>query len=112
MSPPPPTPSSPEHRPVPSVANERERIIQELSLHFANDALSLDELESRMERAYKVATIAELQSLTADLPRGGSAPAPASVPVPAEPLALAPERERIFSVMSETKPRGACLVPH
>jgi hypothetical protein len=108
----PPSPSSPEHRPVHSVADERERIIQELSLHFANDNLSLDELEARMERAYKLTTIAELQSLTADLPRTGAvASTSVSVDKPGEMEALAPERERVYSVMSETKRRGAWLVP-
>jgi hypothetical protein len=112
MTPPPPPPSSPEHRPSQSVAEERERIIQELSVQFANDNLSLDELESRMERAYKSGTIAELQRLTADLPRTGApAIAPAASPVPVEEAPLAPERERVFSVMSETKRRGAWLVP-
>ena len=110
--PPPSQPSSPEHRPSQSVAEERERIIQELSVQFANDNLSLDELESRMERAYKSETIAELQRLTADLPRTGApAIAPAASPVPVEEAPLAPERERVVSVMSETKRRGAWLVP-
>jgi uncharacterized protein DUF1707/cell wall-active antibiotic response 4TMS protein YvqF len=113
MSPPPPSqPSSPEHRPSQSVVEERERIIQELSLQFANDNLSLDELELRMERAYKSGTIAELQRLTADLPRTGvPAPAPTASAIPVEEAPLAPERERVISVMSETKRRGAWLVP-
>jgi hypothetical protein len=94
------------------VVEERERIIQELSLQFANDNLSLDELELRMERAYKSGTIAELQRLTADLPRTGvPAPAPTASAIPVEEAPLAPERERVISVMSETKRRGAWLVP-
>lgn len=115
-------PPTPERRPVLSLADERERVVQELSLHFASDNLSLDELEARMERAYKAATVADLQTLTADLPRGVRMPEaesqskavarPGAAPVPVEPsLQLVPDRERVWSVMSETKRRGAWPMP-
>ena len=99
----------PEHRPVPapSLGEARERVIQLLSEHFANDRLSLDELESRMELAYKATTPAELARLTNDLPAAAEAPLPAPVP---EVLPM-PDRERVYSVMSETKRAGAWLVP-
>ena len=112
MTPSPPSPHSPDHKPVLSVADERERVLQELSFHFAQDNLSLDELETRMERAYKSATVAELQQLVADLPRAeapGRAPAAPLVPAPAE--ALVADRERVMSVMSETKRGGPWLMP-
>jgi hypothetical protein len=111
MSASPPVPPSPDRLPVRSLVDERERVLHELSVHFAQDHLSLDELESRMERAYKSATIAELQTLVADLPRA-DAPAAGGAVVPAPPPhALAPERERVLSVMSETKRDGAWQVP-
>jgi hypothetical protein len=109
-----------EHQPILSLADERERIIRELSLHFANDNLSLDELELRMERAYKAATVADLRSLTADLPQASP---PGKVEPPAAPAgnragsAVAPreayvvERDKLVSIMSETKRRGAWSVP-
>ena len=101
----------PEQRPVGSLVDERERVIQQLSDHLASDRLSLDELESRMDLAYKAATVAELQRLTADLP-SAAASAPVPVPAPAEELAaIAPDRERLFAVMSETSRRGAWIVP-
>lgn len=101
---------SPEQRPVGSLVEERERVIQQLSEQFANDRLSLDELESRMELAYKASSVGELQLLTVDLPSAPAAPVPATQP--AEDLAtLAPDRERLFSVMSETRRRGAWIVP-
>ena len=107
----PSSPHSPDHKPVLSVADERERVLQELSFHFAHDNLSLDELESRMERAYKSATIAELNALVADLPRAG-APAQAAVaPVVAAASPVAVDRERVLSVMSETKRGGVFLMP-
>ncbi|HEY7232762.1 MAG TPA: DUF1707 domain-containing protein [Gemmatimonadaceae bacterium] len=100
----------PEQRPIVSLTDERERVIQQLSDHFANDRLSIDELESRMELAYKAATVADLQRLTADLPAVAAAPVPASVPAE-DAMALARDRERMYSVMSETKRRGAWIVP-
>ena len=104
---------SPEGLPTRSLGDERERVVQELTTHFAEDRLTMDELETRLERAYKCGTLAELRQLVADLPAAGAAHAPVPVTprLPVEPLALAPERERIFSVMSETKRRGAWPVP-
>jgi hypothetical protein len=94
------------------LADARERMIEELSLQFASDNLSIEELELRMERAYKATSVAELQSLTADLPQmGTAAAAPARVPQPIEQAMLAPERERVLSLMSETRRRGVWAVP-
>ena len=105
-----PSSPPPEQRPVLSLADERERVIQQLSEHFANDRLSLEELETRMELAYKASSSADLQRLTADLPSVAAAPVPA--PLPAEELAvMAPDRERLVSVMSETRRLGAWIVP-
>src|SRR5438105_5932010 len=101
----------PEQRPVASLVDERERVIQQLSDHFANDRLSLDELEARMDLAYKAATVTDLQRLTADLPSVAAA-APVPVAAPADELAvIAPDRERLFAVMSETRRHGAWIVP-
>ena len=94
-----------------SLSDERERIIQQLSEHFANDRLSLDEMESRMELAYKASSIGELQRLTADLPSPAAAAVPALLPAEAELQEVPRDRERMFSVMSETSRRGAWLVP-
>jgi len=105
-----PSSPPPEQRPVLSLADERERVIQQLSEHFANDRLSLEELETRMELAYKASSSADLQRLTADLPSVAATPVPA--PLPAEELAaISPDRERLVSVMSETRRRGAWIVP-
>jgi hypothetical protein len=100
----------PEQRPLASIVDERERVIQRLSEHFANDRLSLDELETRMELVYKASTAAELQQLTADLPSTETASVPAPIEAP-ETAVLAPDRERVFAVMSETHRRGPWAVP-
>ena len=105
-----PSSPPPEQRPVLSLADERERVIQQLSEHFANDRLSVEELETRMELAYKASSSADQQRLTADLSSVAAAPVPA--PLPAEELAvMAPDRERLVSVMSETRRLGAWIVP-
>lgn len=47
---------------------ERERVIVALSTHFAHDNLDTAEFESRLDRAYRATTLAELRNLHADLP--------------------------------------------
>lgn len=101
-----PTPS-PEQPPVPSLADERERVVQQLSEHFANDRLTMDELETRLELVYKAASMDDLRRLTADLPQP-TAVAPLVEP---EVVAITPDRDRVVAIMSETKRKGAWLVP-
>jgi hypothetical protein len=105
--------------PVPSLARAREQKINELSVHFANDDLSLEDLERRIEQVYKAGSVAELETITADLRR-----AAAPVPVPAE---LPQSRRgrvtgglqatypatgvRLLSLMSSTRRVGRWVVP-
>jgi hypothetical protein len=103
--------------PVPSLARAREQKINELSIHFANDDLSLEDLERRIEQVYKAGSVAELDSITADLTR---ATTPAAVPtqpprlrgegkatVPALPVAST----RLLALMSTTRRVGRWVVP-
>jgi hypothetical protein len=84
---------------------QRERTIELLSRHFAHDNLSLDELERRIERAYQARAAAELRDLVRDLPDDAQSAAPRrSAPVPD---VFAPENDRIISIMTETRRRGA-----
>ena len=53
--------------PIPSLSHAREQKINELSTHFANDDLTLEDLERRIERVYKAANVSELEDITADL---------------------------------------------
>lgn len=83
---------------------QRERTVELLSKHFAHDNLTLDELERRIERAYRARSHAELQDLVRDLAQDPvELSQRRSVPVPE---AFAPESDRILSVMTETKRRG------
>ena len=101
---------SPDERQVVSLSDERERVIQQLSDHFANDRISLDELESRLERAYKAATISDLRQLTKDLAAPAESSLPARLPSE-EPPALPSDHERVVAIMSETSRRGPWVVP-
>ena len=103
--------------PVPSLARARENKINELSQHFANDDLTLDDLERRIERVYKAANVAELETITADLRSA------AALPVPAEGVSVAPRggaevatagelsRSRVLALMSSTRRIGRWSVP-
>ena len=106
--------------PVPSLNRAREEKISELSTYFANDDLSLEELERRIERVYKAASMSELATITADL-RSASPPAamsradsarlysrPQGQP-PALSSASAPSR--MLSIMSSTRRVGRWAVP-
>jgi hypothetical protein len=93
---------------VPSTA-QREQIVQLLCTHFANDHLTVEELESRLDRAYQARSIAELSALIEGLP-AAIADAPASATAPAS-AALVPARGRIGAVFGSTERRGAMVVP-
>ena len=104
-------PSAPEGGgglPVP-LERERERTIAQLSEHFAHDNLTLDELERRIEQVYRASSVSALRDLTRDLPTDAAlAEERRAVELPE---AFAPERERIVSIMAETKRRGVWRAP-
>ena len=50
-----------------AVHNRRERVIDALSTHFANDTLDVDEFEQRVDLAHRATSVAELDELLADL---------------------------------------------
>jgi len=96
--------------PVP-LASARERAIELLSEHFANDGLTMDELDERLERAYAATSLAELHALTADLPDLRMATTPANARPPAMTVDRAERSGRIVAVLSETKRGGLWAVP-
>ena len=102
--------------PVPSLARAREQKITELSTFFANDDLSLEELERRIERVYKAASVAELETITADL-RGAVAKPDAYTSAkqarstPPVPVSRELGRARLLSFMSSTRRVGRWAVP-
>lgn len=102
-------PSGPE-QPV-SLDRERERTIALLGDHFAQDNLSLEELEHRIEQAYRARDLPALRDLVKDLP--GTADHATVAPRRAAPVpeVFGPEEGRILSVMSQTRRRGIWHVP-
>ena len=103
-------------QPVPSLARARELKIEQLSAHFANDDLTLEELERRIERVYKAANVAELESITADLKGAVTLPADhvranlVSAKGNAAAVYEVPNA-RIVSIMSSTRRVGRWAVP-
>src|ERR1041384_5480940 len=104
-----------EPLPPPSLARAREQKINELSTHFANDDLSLDDLERRIERVYKAANVAELEEITADLRRAVTSNAPVPVGKSSRMKVYGTKYElasaRLLSLMSSTRRVGRWAVP-
>lgn len=94
--------------PVP-LEQTRERVIQQLSEHFAYDNLSLEALEERLDRAHRAATPDELRSLVSDLPVLAPDAAPAPGPrtyVSPDMGAHVPERQIIVGIMGGAEKKG------
>ncbi|HEY0995448.1 MAG TPA: DUF1707 domain-containing protein [Gemmatimonadaceae bacterium] len=102
---------------VPSrVSEARERAVQALSQHFAQDGLTMEELDRRLALAYQAESVAELTALVADIPGGQSSialPTPLSAPLVASPSAVGLGRraERMLALFSSTRRTGMWLVP-
>jgi hypothetical protein len=104
--------------PLSTLSRAREQKISELSQHFANDDLSLDELERRIEQVYKAASVSELDAITSDL-RVSQLPATARPSSDAVSNArvdygtsnLPAPSLRLLAVMSESRRTGRWLVP-
>jgi len=87
----------------------RERTINALCTHFAQDHLDVTDFEERLDRAHRATALAELDALLADLPQldaPGGAQTPAAAPRPAPPAAHLRERGLIFSLMANVTRRG------
>jgi len=91
----------------------RQATIDALCEHFANDAISVEDFERRVEVAHRATTLEDLQALLRDLPEGhlpalhGARPMPASSPG-TRPVAAAHDREQGFvvAVMGGATRRG------
>lgn len=106
----------PQHQAVVSLPQVRERVIQQLTEAFAQDLISVEELERRLEHAYRAQSAAEMQAIVVDLrlaARTGSLPAPNSdEPRQSRDLAEAPGHDRFVAVLSSSSRRGMSVVPH
>jgi hypothetical protein len=97
----------------------RERTIQALTTLFAEDRLTMDEFERRLDLMYKATTVAELQELTAGLPVLSAVPDADSALTrgrgvatrQASPVVQNPGIGRILTIMGETRRDGIWIVP-
>jgi hypothetical protein len=97
-------------------AMQREQVVQRLCSHFASNHLTMDELEQRIDQAYKAPSVVELDALVTGLPVLAEDPslgtptslAPASnASVPAN----VPDRDVLIGIMSGHTRRGPWAVP-
>jgi hypothetical protein len=93
-----------------SLESDRERIVEALSAHYAEDHLSTQDLEQRFERAYRATSPAELQQVLAGLPALAQpartpAPRPSSKSVRVADASPAGQR-RYHAIMSNFRKQG------
>lgn len=93
-----------------AVEQARERAIRVLSDGYAYDTLTEDEFEWRLGQLSLANSPAEVQSLIADLPAGGSRAVTSAYAGGAYGVA-APARERISGIMSEVRRDGPWRLP-
>jgi hypothetical protein len=93
--------------PAPSLDSARERVVERLSTHYARDQLTLEELESRLERVYAARTMEAVESVLTGLP----AIAPAAAASTAVAEVKRPRSRTYMAVMSGVVRRGAWMVP-
>lgn len=92
----------------------KEKAVRLLGAHFAEDHLTVEEFESRVDRVYGAASVAELESLFAGLPalREQTLPAVAGVTLPAR---ARPEEVRQrgvqIAVMGGSERKGSWTPP-
>src|SRR3954465_9724570 len=101
---------------ISSLSRARESKINELSTHFANDDLTLEDLERRIERVYKASSIVELEEITADLRKAMTLPVDQSIAFPSSrSTAVSSTNQsvagRLLALMSSTRRVGRWLVP-
>lgn len=101
---------TPSSRLVP-LEQTRQRVIDHLAEHYAYDNLNETQLEDRLERAARAATLEELRELVADLPalrpETGMAPAPGG----GERAGAVRDRQAVVAVMSGAARKGRWTPP-
>lgn len=90
----------------------RQVTIDALCEHFANDVLSVEEFERRVDSAHSATTSKELEDLLRDLPGSANLPVPAGdAPLPARDYSVTSaanvrEREVVVAVMGGSTRKG------
>lgn len=107
-----------------ALRRRRDQVIEALSEHFANDALSVEEFEERLELAHRATALEQLELLLEDLevPEKGQAARETSGDADPGSQALAvveeralpaviPEEKRVKSILSSVRREGEWRVP-
>jgi hypothetical protein len=89
-----------------ALQSRREQTITALCEHFAQDRLTLEEFEQRLDVANRAVTVPDLDSLLSDLPALASADVPAPSAALARPSAHAHEDQTFFAIMGGIDRRG------
>ena len=90
---------------------QREHVAQTLSIHYANDRLSLDALDARMEQVYAARSVSDLLALLADLPALTSPGQDSSHGAVVAPEDLVPPRGVAMAFMGGFERKGRWVMP-
>lgn len=95
------------------VEEQRTRVIDALTEHFAQDNLTMEELEQRLDQAYAASTAAALTAVLADLPSltPGSTAVAAAQTAPTVRAEEGYASRTLFALMSGITRRGVWTVP-
>ncbi len=108
------TPTPEGGRALPAVIGERERerVVRDLGDHFAQDHLTLDEYEFRVQAALQATQWYQLDATTNDLPPlAGLGGAPAMLDEPALEQGSGSKARTLLAIMGGLVRRGSWLVP-
>jgi len=98
--------------PGPTLAEKRDNTIKLLIDSFASDRLTVEDFESRLDRAHRAADVGSLDNLVADLPATAAGKAPATAPATAR-VPVRPEHIResqfLVSVMGGFERKGSWI---
>jgi hypothetical protein len=97
---------SPELRPAP-LRSRREEVIRDLQTAFADDSLSVEEFERRLDVAHRATALSQLDALVSDLRLAPAAPTtmPVAAPRASAPTNI-PESQTFVAVMGGVARRG------
>jgi Domain of unknown function (DUF1707)/Cell wall-active antibiotics response 4TMS YvqF len=104
--------SGPADRSVMRVSDaDREQAAEVLREAAGQGRISMDELDERLELAYRAKTYADLTAVTHDLPQTGTALNPAATAVPAR-IGGTPRNKFSIAILSGARRLGSWVVPH
>ena len=92
---------------------KRERTVDALCEHFANDVFKVEEFERRVDAAHRAQTLEELREILLDLPSGDlpirvedASKLPMARPEPSVPASRVKDRDTIVAVLSMSQRKG------